>query len=472
MGREFSMMEVLKVPVEREEEDEFELSLELSIGGSYGKSDNLKKIEGKTRDPSEENDKGENSSNHGVSRSDFFGGKKDVGAENGCEFVDLQKRREIQALRRQEARLKREEKLKKSRGLNGGGLVEDKLILEAQQFQARVRDRETREKDGNSEDSARKKEKNDTNEVVEDLNVSFFTENRTPGTDIKSQQMQMKLQCLFPQVQYLSIGNGFEYPCVVPSWGPNVVEGQKNEENVVRPVARRNGNWNESRNSKMDCDSGNEPRNWAALSNGSLERSSSAVSNYQSTSQKGGSSSDSGSHSSSLGTHQNQCASRSDKVEHLEVNESSSLTEPDQCFGRVIPQQCMKLVSSSTSNTTEKSKEDAHSNQSNNTCSTAEDPSSPSSKETSGLINKPPKPPHHNHDGASVQHMPCVSTTGNGPIGKTITGFLYKYTKTEVSIMCVCHGSSFSPAEFVEHAGGIDILHPLRHITIVPSGLE
>ncbi|GFP93493.1 ninja-family protein afp3 [Phtheirospermum japonicum] len=63
--------------------------------------------------------------------------------------------------------------------------------------------------------------------------------------------------------------------------------------------------------------------------------------------------------------------------------------------------------------------------------------------------------------------MPCVSTTGNGPNGKTVTGFLCKYTKNEVSIMCVCHRSVFSPAEFVEHAGGVDIMNPLRHITIV-----
>lgn len=69
----------------------------------------------------------------------------------------------------------------------------------------------------------------------------------------------------------------------------------------------------------------------------------------------------------------------------------------------------------------------------------------------------------------SLPHMPCVSTTGNGPNGKAITGFLYRYRKGEVSIVCVCHGSSFTPAEFVKHAGGTDISHPLRHIVVVPS---
>ncbi|KAF3796010.1 Ninja-family protein [Nymphaea thermarum] len=72
----------------------------------------------------------------------------------------------------------------------------------------------------------------------------------------------------------------------------------------------------------------------------------------------------------------------------------------------------------------------------------------------------------------SLPQMPCVSTTGDGPNGKTITGFLYRYTKSEVSIMCVCHGASFSPAEFIKHAGGTDTAHPLRHIIVVPSSAD
>ncbi|GFZ20101.1 RNA-binding (RRM-RBD-RNP motif) domain nuclear transport factor 2 family protein [Actinidia rufa] len=74
-----------------------------------------------------------------------------------------------------------------------------------------------------------------------------------------------------------------------------------------------------------------------------------------------------------------------------------------------------------------------------------------------------------NHNTPSFSQMPCVSTTGNSPNGKTIHGFLYRYTPTEVCILCICHGTSFSPAEFVEHAGGKNISHPLRHITVVPS---
>ncbi|KAI3882015.1 hypothetical protein MKX03_014584 [Papaver bracteatum] len=69
----------------------------------------------------------------------------------------------------------------------------------------------------------------------------------------------------------------------------------------------------------------------------------------------------------------------------------------------------------------------------------------------------------------SLPKMPCVSTVGDGPNGKTITGFLYRYTNAEVSIVCVCHGSSFSPAEFVKHAGRTDVSQPLKHITVLPS---
>lgn len=101
--------------------------------------------------------------------------------------------------------------------------------------------------------------------------------------------------------------------------------------------------------------------------------------------------------------------------------------------------------------------------------STTENPTSGPLKESNREMGKPPKPQTRIHSTPSLPYMPCVSTTGNGPNGKTINGFLYRYTKTEVSIICVCHGTSFSPAEFVQHAGGADVTHPLRHITVIPS---
>ncbi|KAA8530440.1 hypothetical protein F0562_005149 [Nyssa sinensis] len=69
--------------------------------------------------------------------------------------------------------------------------------------------------------------------------------------------------------------------------------------------------------------------------------------------------------------------------------------------------------------------------------------------------------------------MPCVSARGDGPNGKRIEGFLYRYRKgEEVRIVCVCHGTFLSPAEFVKHAGGSDVAHPLRHIVVNPSYLS
>ncbi|XP_042500868.1 ninja-family protein AFP3-like [Macadamia integrifolia] len=69
-----------------------------------------------------------------------------------------------------------------------------------------------------------------------------------------------------------------------------------------------------------------------------------------------------------------------------------------------------------------------------------------------------------------TEEMPCVSTRGDGPNGKRIEGFLYKYRKgEEVRIVCVCHGRFLSPAEFVKHAGGGDVAHPLKHIVVNPS---
>lgn len=72
----------------------------------------------------------------------------------------------------------------------------------------------------------------------------------------------------------------------------------------------------------------------------------------------------------------------------------------------------------------------------------------------------------------NMADMPCVSTRGDGPNGRRIEGFLYRYRNgEEVKIVCVCHGNFFSPAEFVKHAGGGDVAHPLRHIVINPAPL-
>lgn len=102
-----------------------------------------------------------------------------------------------------------------------------------------------------------------------------------------------------------------------------------------------------------------------------------------------------------------------------------------------------------------------------------EDESSQVKKSSSSSMEngKPPKPQIQTQNSvASFEQMPCVSTTGIGPNGTKIvtTGFLYRYSNLEVSILCVCHGRSFSPAEFVKHGGGGEVSHPLKHITVLP----
>ncbi|XP_062215326.1 ninja-family protein Os03g0419100-like [Phragmites australis] len=69
-----------------------------------------------------------------------------------------------------------------------------------------------------------------------------------------------------------------------------------------------------------------------------------------------------------------------------------------------------------------------------------------------------------------MEDMPMVSSKVEGPNGKRIDGFLYRYKKgDDVRIVCVCHGSFLTPAEFVKHAGGGDVSNPLRHIVVNPS---
>jgi len=69
-----------------------------------------------------------------------------------------------------------------------------------------------------------------------------------------------------------------------------------------------------------------------------------------------------------------------------------------------------------------------------------------------------------------MEDMPMVSSKVEGPNARRIDGFLYRYKKGEdVRIVCVCHGSFLTPAEFVKHAGGGDVPNPLRHIVVNPA---
>lgn len=52
----------------------------------------------------------------------------------------------------------------------------------------------------------------------------------------------------------------------------------------------------------------------------------------------------------------------------------------------------------------------------------------------------------------SYPNLPWVSTTAPGPNGRTISGVTYRYSPTQIKIVCACHGLHMSPEEFVRHA--------------------
>lgn len=52
----------------------------------------------------------------------------------------------------------------------------------------------------------------------------------------------------------------------------------------------------------------------------------------------------------------------------------------------------------------------------------------------------------------SYPNLPWVSTTGSGPNGRTISGVTYRFSPTQIKIVCACHGIHMSPEEFVRHA--------------------
>ncbi|XP_072965185.1 uncharacterized protein [Typha angustifolia] len=230
----------------------------------------------------------------------------------------------------------------------------------------------------------------------------------------------------FHQVQYVPIPNGFGFPCVMPCWAPTL---SMVERNVLHPVACRGLPVAVSgANPNGDCnvdENGGKGIGAPLLAGSAVSGSSSSgLSDQKSGSIQGSSScSDSRSHSSTTMAMQQH---------------SSEATKGN----------AEKLISST-----------AQSNLMKNV------------KEPTAFIsvNKSISTDDSRTGDNSLPRMPCVSTTGDGPSGRTITGFLYKYSKSEISIVCTCHGSSFSPAEFVKHAGGSCTSHPLRQIVVVPS---
>ncbi|TYI00831.1 hypothetical protein ES332_A11G159500v1 [Gossypium tomentosum] len=391
-------------------EDEIELELRLSIGGSLGKAEKLKPIKKETK-------------------------------PNDLPVVDLgeslvfdpQMKRKIQALRRQEAKKKREEKQQK-RGTT---------------IPSRSRDDVTEE---------RECKKNKAEEFFGGVNLNLSIElNNPPAYPV----FPVRVPCPYPNLLFVPLANGFPYPCVnsVPCWGEKGM-AMNGGFQTGRVHHGNNGYDSEQYSSK-------DERNRKTGSNESPMYSSSVVSDLQSSSNQGGRSSESGTNTSPCQPAEHtqiNCSAGSNQKGRSEQSCTSHQNDSAQSMDKCSKGGIEKTPSvESTSLNLKKAPPKPEIKTSNSTKDT--------NKGEMGKPPKPPAPPIHDCI-VSLRSMPCVSTTGNGPDGKTINGFLYRFTKSEVSIICVCHGNSFSPAEFVQHAGGSDVSHPLRHITVIHPAVQ
>ncbi|XP_022159828.1 uncharacterized protein LOC111026132 [Momordica charantia] len=286
-----------------------------------------------------------------------------------------------------------------------------------------------------------------------------------------------------PYTYYVPFLNGYAFPCVVPYWSAAAAGADHH------PVPCRSFGPFQTNQNVADAALSNGCQSWskstksASGSSGSSVCSSSVISDHyhSSSSHEGG--------DSSSYTRRNSSNSSSDGHQMTQPNPndpkndspSSDLVKPDPCVDNrtQCPEKSVQShVSKSGVRTTIK-KEPIASNKDDEVVEPSTKPVSSSLKSSPPMSlknrnmenGKPPKPQIQTRNIPSLQQMPCVSTTGVGPNGKTITGFLYKYSNLEVSILCVCHGESFAPAEFVKHAGGAEVSHPLRHITVLPTNV-
>ncbi|XP_065876271.1 uncharacterized protein [Euphorbia lathyris] len=384
-------------------EEEIELDLGLSVGGSYSRQNAVGLNSDKSIDP--------DSVRSSISSS-----------FDANEEKDQMTKREIHALRRQEAKKKREEKqLKRGFSKSNFNKVND--------FQSEERECKKIKKEGNGSE-------------INDMNHKIGTCYATSCNPSPAVQYGM------PPPE-----NGFLYPCanVMPCWfaGGAAATEEKHMVQVLPVVGygfvpldldHSSGN---GYGSEENCsgDRGNRKSG----SNGSTNCTSSTGSDHRSSCNEGG-----GSNSSYTRSHSSPSVPQQPQLNASKPNNATK-SHSDHTAISNLSESASASVNEPTTTTT-----------SNSTPTEI--------KAKSGNENKPPKPlSQQQTTPPPLPYMPCVSTTGNGPNGKTINGFLYRYTKNEVSIICVCHGSSFSPAEFVQHAGGTDVLNPLRHITVIPS---
>ncbi|KAK3017453.1 hypothetical protein RJ639_006403 [Escallonia herrerae] len=418
------------------EEDEIELSLGLSIGGSFRKSKPkwTDSCERSVADLKEERDS--------LSKDVLFDADTHADADGAMK-------RGIQATRRQKARVEREEKVKKgNRGVSVAKLSAG---------------------DGVELETASKKVKTEISgrncvakEEIKGLNLTLsyngllgydYGSNPTAAGALSSCIAVVPVPVQYPYssppLNCAPCTNGYVYPFVMPVLAADNAGNDvgRSEKCVLGPAAY--GSFRPYQRNVGDLGQN-------AASNGSPEPSCSAVSDHRSSSSQGGS-------SSNVESKSNHSQSERQQLQMLNASTESELR------GSANSVELNELMHKAASPTKPSQEAELDAPVNNPLSSTGNQTNSTPPKEAIGITDNLSKSRAGKHNALPLPQMPCVSTTGNGPNGKTINGFLHRYTEGEVSIVCVCHGSSFSPAEFVEHAGGIDITHPLRHITVVTS---
>ncbi|KAL9673283.1 hypothetical protein QQ045_029539 [Rhodiola kirilowii] len=444
-------------------EEEIELSLGLAIGGGCKKR---LRLEDRVCE---------------VPENGEAGGKE---GEQEQEQVDLVKRREMQAQRRQEARRKREEKkhmkrggLKVVRNSSMNQKVDDGVIVEESDGAERALKREK------IESGLQPQATNSDGVEGADQSCSNASEFITSEQAAPASAFAFPIYA-YPPFQYVPFANGFAFPCVAPS----VYRAESDGTNKSAPpqtvsfrpfLGGKKSNDVNLRGAAATVNGRNCEGNVKDLSNGSLCCCSSAISENRSISSQDGSSSDSGSHLScpKSGKTELHSASGSDlpgTSKRKALSNPSTTTDAEKA-NNAPPATAFQPTPAKVSKQDTSVVEQKPAKIPILRSTSLPQPKTPITKDNKVDSNNPGKPPRpqpvdNQKTSSPLSQMPCVSTTGNGPDGKTITGFLYRYNTTaEVSIVCVCHGESFTPAEFVKHAGGIGVSHPLRHITVVPS---
>lgn len=398
-----------------------------------------------------------------------------------------------------------------------GPREEDKRVLETQMSSHREKDRAAKENQCHQNQNQNQPRSDKRDKVCDHGGISCI-EDKSSRTSNEIEVMVSSSNCVEPPTsneisstshpsfpilpmpypfpllagspQPMPLPMGFPFPYMMPYWapstGPETSKGASIipplSSNVLQPVVTRPFPL-----FQMPV-SGTTPPSWVAdsqarpltgpvqsshASGASSGRSSSAVSDYESGSSQGTSSNDTKSQSSTSSASKplHRVSSLSNTQEQTvgssELSASSQLEPPKSTEAALEKAPSVTAQSALATSTTTATHERQLTEASSSTKSSQQVSASNATtdKTSDPKISEDKRPLTQ----SSLPKMPCVSTTGPSPNGKTISGFLYSYSRDEVSIVCVCHGTFLSPAEFVQHSGRTDLSHPERHIVVNPS---